>query len=108
MKKIIKAQTDDTIITFVNKLLEERGVSALGLEAEVLNQMREDLLSRVEDRINATILANLPADKLPELEGLLDQNSLEPVQDFCQKNVANLNELIAQELLMFRSTYLNL
>ena len=94
-----------TIESFVGKLIEEKGFS--GLDNEVMNQIKIDLMERVEDRINAAILENMPKDKLEEFDSLLDSADSREIQMFCQNNIANLDEIIAQTLVDFRNIYLN-
>lgn len=92
--------------TFVDNLLTEKGLGAQ--EKEILSQLKADLMSRVEDTINATLVQKLPAEKLADFEKLLDQSaSTQEMQNFCKKNVPNLDEEIATVLLQFRNTYLN-
>lgn len=94
----------DVIGQFVDQLIAEKKFE--NLLPEVLEQIHEDLYSRVEDRVNAVILNNLPEDKIEEFNGLLDGGNLEAIQAYCQKNVENMDQLIAGELLAFRNTYL--
>jgi len=89
---------------FVNKLIEEKGLD--NLDVETLKQIKSDLMSRLEDRINAAILAALPPEKLENFEKILDQGGTEEIQSFCSKNILNLDQLIASELMSFRQTYL--
>jgi hypothetical protein len=97
---------NEALKQFAEKLLQEKGTNDLDLDQAVLDQMKEDLISRLEDRVNAVTLTAIPSEKLEEFEQLIDKNSLEAAQKFVSDNVPNLNELIAQELLFFRDTYL--
>ncbi len=90
---------------FVDRLLEEKAM--VDLDEEVLQQLKKDLFDRVEDRINAMLLAKLPADKLADFEKLLESGSDEEVQKFCSDAIPKLDEAIAAELLAFRTTYLS-
>jgi hypothetical protein len=51
---------DYDIQSFVERLLEEKGILYLNLDEPVLDEMRKDLVSRVENRINALIASNIP------------------------------------------------
>ena len=51
-----------TLEAFVDKLIDEKGLSSMA--DDVLKQMKEDLLSRVEDRVNAEMLETLPPHPL--------------------------------------------
>lgn len=90
---------------FVDRLVREKGIRVE--EDSILAQVKEDLLERVEDRINATILQHMPADKLQEFNELLEFAREEEIQEYCQKNIPNLDEIVARELLDLRDTYLN-
>ena len=99
---INKSQAVDT---FVERLIEEKKFE--GINSEVMNQIKIDLSDRVEDRINATILEHMPPEKLDEFNSILDNGNSEEIQTFCQNNIENLDEIIAETLVNFRSIYLN-
>ena len=91
---------------FVDRLMEEKKFPE-SLEQEVLEQIKGDLMTRVEERINAVIINNLSEEKLEEFNKKLDENiSDQEMQEFCSKNIPNLPQLIASELIVFRDTYL--
>ncbi len=90
---------------FVDRLIEEKRFSVT--DTDVLRQIRSDLTERVEDRVNATILENIPTEKLEEFSTFLDRANAEQIQEYCRKNIPNLDELIAEALVGFRDTYLN-
>jgi len=94
-----------TLETFVDRIVEEKGLT--GLDPEVVGQMKKDLLDRVESRINAMLLANMPEDKLEEFERVLDAGNDEATRAFCADAIPDLDQRIADELLSFRATYLN-
>ncbi len=95
-----------SIESFVNQLVVDKGLDYL--EPEVLKQIKTDLAQRVEDRINMAIVAKMPPEKLEFFEKMLDKSSQEEIWSFCQRNISNLQELVATELLEFRKVYLNL
>jgi hypothetical protein len=91
---------------FVDRIIEEKKFPE-DLEKEVIDQIKSDLLSKVEDRVNAVIISNLSPEKLEEFNKLLDGNiSDEDMQKFCSDNIPNLAQLIATELIVFKQTYL--
>jgi hypothetical protein len=92
--------------TFVDKLVSEKREFE-GLEPEVITQIKSDLLSRVEDRINAAILNNIPNDQMEKFEKLTESGTDDEVQAFCQIHIPDLAQLIASELIVFRQTYLS-
>ncbi len=89
---------------FATKLIEEKGLD--NLDDEVREQIKSDLISRLEDRVNAAILAALPPEKLGDFEKILEQGNTDEIQSFCSKNVLDLDQLVASELMSFRQTYL--
>ena len=92
---------------FVDRLVAEKKFPE-GLEKEVIDQIKADLLSRVEDRVNAVIINNLTPEKLEEFNKLLDGNIAdEEMQKFCSDNIPELPQLIASELVVFKQTYLS-
>jgi hypothetical protein len=106
MKEETKNKNLD-LVSFVDRVIEEKNFPK-DLEKEVLDQIREDLLSKVEDRVNAVIINNLKEDKLEEFNKMLDSNiSDEEMQKFLSGNIDNLPELIASELIVFEQTYLS-
>jgi hypothetical protein len=90
---------------FIDRLLEEKKIE--NVSPDVFSKIKEDLTGRVEDRINAAILENMPKEKLEEFNDLLDSANLEKIKPYCQKNIPNLDEIIANELMDFRNIYLN-
>ncbi|MEI8269882.1 MAG: DUF5663 domain-containing protein [bacterium] len=91
---------------FVKKMLEEKGFDKQ--EPEVVEEMKKDLLKRVEERIHAVIVSNLPEEKLKEFTEMLNKDiGDEEMQNFCTTNIPGLDQLIASELIVFRQTYLS-
>jgi hypothetical protein len=90
---------------FVGSLIKERNMP--NVAPEVLDQMKKDLRERVDDRINVGIVKYVPAEKLADFEKLLDSGTDEEVQSFLAANIPDFNEVIAKELLDFRTTYLH-
>ncbi|EKD46934.1 MAG: hypothetical protein ACD_67C00010G0001 [uncultured bacterium] len=99
-----KKTTIGQLENFVEQLISEKGLEYL--DSEVLTQIKSDLISRIEDRINVVILANMPPEKLDYFEKLLDQAQEEEIQSFCNRSVPNLDQLIAVELNSFKESYL--
>ena len=93
-----------TLNDYVERLLKEKDFS--NLEPEVLDQLRTELGQRVEERINAVIIASLAESKLDEFNNLLDTHDQKKIDKFLHSNIVDLEALIAAELLKFRQTYL--
>ncbi|MSU74887.1 hypothetical protein EXS57_03910 [Candidatus Kaiserbacteria bacterium] len=91
--------------SFTDRLMAEKGLE--GLDTDVRTEVHADLLSRVEDRINASLLAHLPSDKSHEFEQVLDTGDEKKIQEFISASIPNANEVVAEALMVFRQTYLN-
>lgn len=91
---------------FVTTLLMEKGITHT--DPAVLEEYRADLLARVGERLNAEMVAMLPSDKVAELNDLLD-GDVEPetLREFFISNVENYQDVFAQTLADFRTSYLS-
>ena len=91
---------------FVDELLAAQGINQL--EPEVRDQLVQDLTARLNDRLEAAMVAELPEEKLPELEIILDKPAAaEELQKFFAENITDLPADLARELAAFRQSYLN-
>jgi len=91
---------------FINELLVAQGIDQL--EPEVRDQLIQDLTDRLNDRLEAAMVAELPEEKLPELEALLDKQAVtEELQKFFADNIPDLPTVLARELSAFRQSYLS-
>ena len=91
---------------FVDELLAAQGINQL--EPEVRDQLVQDLTARLNDRLEAAMVAELPEEKLPELEIILDKPAAaEELQKFFAENITDLPAVLARELAAFRQSYLN-
>lgn len=97
---------EPTLDQFIDNLLLERGVT--GLEAGVMEEMRNDLMTRLGARLNAEMVALLAMDKIEELNELLDGDA-EPdvVKTFFTTNVPDYQNVFARTLIDFRTSYLS-
>lgn len=101
-----KKNTEDTLPAFVDKLVEEKGIT--GLDEEVMVQLKEDLMERIEDRINMRIVQHMPAEKLEDFDAVVETGDMDEIHKFTHENIQDLDQIIAKELLDFRKTYLGL
>ena len=95
----------DNLEKFVDELVAQKGFSEK--DPEILEQIKLDLLDRVEDRINAMIMSNLSPDQLEQFEKKLDTGSDEDIQSFVKKCIPDFKERAAFELVSFKSMYLS-
>lgn len=96
--------TNTSLSDFINELLKEKDIS--GLDPEVVAQLKTDLETRLEDRINAAIVEKIPDDKLSEFEDLLDNPNADKISAFLNDNIVDLESVVALELINFRKLYL--
>jgi hypothetical protein len=89
---------------FIDQLVEAKGFDTK--DPEVITQIKADLMSRLEDRINAMILRNMPEDLLSEFEQIMVSNKEGEVEAFVQKNIPDMEEKLVTELLTFKNMYL--
>ncbi|MFA6397784.1 MAG: DUF5663 domain-containing protein [Candidatus Paceibacterota bacterium] len=107
MTKNATLTADEMTDQFIDQLIIEAGMDK-GLEGDVLVQLKKDLRERLENRVNATMLSQMPEDKLDEFQKLLESKDGKATQDFCNENIPNLAELVAAEFVSFRDRYLTL
>ncbi len=104
----LKSQTfkkvGDVFEEFLERLLTEKGITQM--DSEVREQIKADLRESLERRINAALVRSLPQEKLDDFDKVLEQGKQGKIQSFLKKNIANMHDVIAQELLEFRKTYL--
>ena len=90
---------------FVESLIEDKGLS--DLDPMMVTEMKNDLLNRIEDRLNFIIVNNMPEANIAEFDKMMDENkSDEEVQKFCEEKIPGLDALMAVELANFREIYL--
>jgi hypothetical protein len=97
-------QDSQAATQFVDRLIEEKGLQ--GLDAEIREQLRKDLLRRLEDRINRAVVDALNAQQVAQLEHIIDTNQVDKIQDFLYKQGVNVNGLIAKVMTEFHASYL--
>jgi len=89
---------------FVERLIKDKKFNEQ--DPEIIAQIKSDLLSRVENRINAMIISKLNSEKLSDFEKVLNTGSEEEIQKFVKENIPNVEEKTAKELLDFKNIYL--
>jgi hypothetical protein len=89
----------------VDSLVEDKGLN--DIDPGVLVEMKNDLLNRIEDRLNMVIVKNMPEANIAEFDKMMDENkSDEEVQKYCEEKIPDLEALIAVEIARFRDIYL--
>ncbi len=97
-----------TLEEFAENLLEEKNLP--NLENEVKEEMKQDLLSRLDDHINAALIAALSPGQQEELDQLTEKDDFkdEKIQQFFVDNIEDFSMVFAGILMGFRKTYLGL
>ncbi len=94
----------ENIEQFVDRLVLEKGFNES--DAEVIEEIKKDLLARVGARINAMIMSELPPDSIEDFEEIMDKGSDDDVHAFMKKVIPNIEEKVAKELYDFKNMYL--
>lgn len=94
----------NTIINFIDQLVAEKGFETE--DVEVLDQIKSDLMTRLEDRINAMIINNIGEEHLADFDAIVDSKNEEKMALFIKANISDFDEKLAQEMISFRLMYL--
>lgn len=100
----IKATADPTFEQFIERLIEEKGLSDVDPDIQI--ELKKDLAQRAEDRINAELIEHIPADKLEEFAKVASDKSDAEVHAYCKQTIPDFDQVVAAALLNFRRTYL--
>lgn len=101
---VLYNKTMKNLDEFIDSLVKEKGFDTK--DEEVLAQIKSDLMSRVEDRINAMVMRNLPDDLLPEFEKIINSQKEGEVESFVKEHIPDMEGKLISELLAFKSMYL--
>lgn len=93
------------LMQFVDKLIEEKGF--LDLTPEVREELKKDLLLRIDSFIAARVIAALSDTDVLTFEQMLkDKKPQEEVQKFVESHVPDYMNFLTNVLLEFRGVYL--
>lgn len=96
-----------TLEDYVDRLIEEKGFP--DLTEAVRAQIKSDLLTRLNDTINAKVIAALSDEDLVGFEKLIDGNApQEEVQKYIEAKIPDSTTFLAGVLLEFRKNYLGI
>lgn len=93
-----------TIEEFIDRLVAEKGYE--DKDPEVIAQIKADLLESIGDQMDAMIIANMPENKLPEFEKILDTKDQEKIRTYIREQISDIDEKTAVVLLTFKNSYL--
>lgn len=97
---------EDKLNKFIDEIIATKQLS--GVNADVLDQLRHDLLAQLEDQINAALINALPAEKIEEFNTLLDQEGVtdEQVRLFIDGSGIDSSQIAAKTMVRFRNLYI--
>lgn len=97
-------QNNPAAVQFVDQLLEQKGLE--GVEADVRQQLRDDLLERLESKINRAIIDSLSSEQLVKFEHLVDANRIDEIQPFLYNSGVNVQGIVARCMSELQASYL--
>ena len=96
---------NDGLDPFIDDLIRQK-FRREDLLPAVIDELRLDLASRIEDHINAAILDRIPESELAEFNEILDSEDNVKVQQFVATSIPHLDVLITEVLSNFKKAYL--
>lgn len=103
----------DIVEMFVDQIIRDRNfqpheASSSGCSLEKLERMvKEDLMGRAQRRLNRALVENMPPAQLAAFAALLERGAPDAtVMAFCRDHVADLETVMARELLGLRTEFL--
>lgn len=104
-QKIDLEKADKGVITYLELLLEKKGMSSL--PEDVLADMLLDLYPRFENFLFLSIMQSMEADKYRKFDEFLETNpDPEQSKKFLEENVENLSFVVRKAMDEFESVYL--
>jgi len=104
---LAKIGNNSNIQTFIDQLIQDKGYP--DLTDEVREQMKHDLINRLDDFIMARVIAALSDEDVLKFEALLkEKKSEEEIQKFVVDHISDLNTFLTNALLEYRGVYLGL
>ena len=101
---------DDQVYTlddYAETLLKEKNYQTL--TPAMREELKKDILSRVQDFIIARVINKLSDEQVNEMNALLDTDpSDEQIMSFVSKSLNNSDKFISDTLFQFRQTYLGM
>lgn len=95
----------ENVENFIDQLIDEKG---LGVEGDVREQLKLDMMERLLDQIDKAAINALPEDKAIELADKLDDENFtdEQVSEFIQNSGVDLERVALETMLQFRLLYI--
>lgn len=104
-QKIDIAQADERIVTFLESLLERKGMGIM--PPNILADMLMDLYIRFNNHILLSAMQKMDPEKYKLFDEFIESNpSPEKAQKFLEENVENLDEVMGESMKEFENIYL--
>lgn len=90
---------------FADSLIKEKGFP--DITPEVREELKKDLLTRLDDFLTARIVAGLSDEDVMTFDKMLQENKgEEEMQQFVSSHIPNFTDFVTQAMLEFRGVYL--
>lgn len=96
-------QESEAAAKFIDALLDQKLPEGTG--KDVREQLKRDMLQRLENRFNQAIIESLNSDQLTQLEHLIDTDQADKIQGFLHEQGVDLQTLTAQVMSDFKASY---
>ena len=95
-------------LEFIERLLAARGMTRQKIAPHVYDELVEDVKKRLEESVNAEMIAALSPDDLARLEELMDapETTQDQLETFFSDRIPDFTERIAKILLDFHQRFL--
>lgn len=106
-KKGDEVTSMDPLDTIIDQILNEKNIASM--DAEVRTQLAADLKERLLDQINRAVIDALPAEKVTELNALLDAGDPvtdQQLQQLVQDSGLDVQRITTETILRFRDLYI--
>lgn len=105
--QVSEKSRDNSLEEFVDRLLEEKKLP--DLPEAVIGEMRQDLVKRLNDTINAKVIAAMDDEQVEKFNQMLKDNAPdEEIQKYVESTLDEPENFIAGVMLEFRRSYLGL
>lgn len=98
---------NDEVNKYVDQLIDQRGFP--DLTPEVREELRKDLLARLDEFIMAKVVSSLTDEQVASFESMLKEGKTgEEVQAFISSNVPDFTNFLTNAMLEFKNVYLGI
>jgi hypothetical protein len=105
LKKIDIDKADDRIVTYLESLLEKKGMG--NLPPNILSDMILDLYDRFDSMLFLNVMRSMDPEKYQKFDEFLETKpGIEESSKFLHENVENLEQVLRDTMVEFESIYL--